>query len=110
MSFYICKNFQDVIQNIFYLYHMVQKGLVSDQHISNFLGRGVLLDEFLWSHFFTSEKYDIRTFQNRAECPHTTSGYFFSIIIVENAQNNTNFWFFCVTRKYRYRGDTQDVV
>ena len=41
--------------------------------------RGVLRDEFLWSHFFTSEKYDIRAFQNRAECPHTTSGYFFSI-------------------------------
>ena len=27
--------------------------------------------------FFTSEKYDIRAFQNHAECPHTTSGYFF---------------------------------
>ena len=41
--------------------------------------RGVLRDEFLSSHFFTSEKYDIRAFQNRTECSHTTSGYFFSI-------------------------------
>ena len=36
--------------------------------------------------------------------------WLFFLNIVENAQNNTNFWFFCVTRKYRYRGDTQDVV
>ena len=44
-----------------------------------FGGREVLRDEFLCSHFLTFEKYDIRFFQNRAECPHTTSGYFFSI-------------------------------
>ena len=30
-------------------------------------------------NFSTTEKYDIRAFQNRAECPHTTFGYFLSI-------------------------------
>ena len=62
---------------------------------------------FLWSHFLTSEKYDIKAYQNRAECPHTTSGYFFSI---SWKMHKTTQMFFCVTRKYRYRGDTQDVV
>ena len=61
--------------------------------------RGVLRDEFLWSHFFTSEKYDIRAFQNRAECPHTTSGYFFSISW-KIYKTTRIFVFFGVTRKY----------
>ena len=88
---------------------MAQNGFKSP--FSTFLkGRGVLRDEFLWSHFFTSEKYDIRAFQNRAECMSSYDIWLFFLNIVENAQNNTNFWFFCVTRKYRYRGDTQDVV
>ena len=72
--------------------------------------RGVLRDEFLWSHFFTSEKYDIRAFQNHAECPHTTSSNFFSISWKMHKTTRIFGLFFCVTRKYRYRGDTQDVV
>ena len=71
--------------------------------------RGVLRDEFLWSHFFTSEKYDIRGFQNHAECPHTTSGYFFSISWKMHKTTRI-FGLLCVTRKYRHCGDTQDVV
>ena len=52
---------------------------------------------------------NIRTFQNRAECPHTTSGYFFSISWKMHKTTRI-FGFFCVRRKYRYRGVTQDVV
>ena len=57
----------------------------------------------------TTEKYNIRTFQNRAECPHTTSGYF-SQYRGKCTKQHEFLFFFGVTRKYRYRGDTQDVV